>query len=93
MPRTHPPVRDATATELRLVDIPLREVVELVRIDLPADQLEPVLERGLLPGSQVIPVRRSPSGDPIVMVDGTMLAIRREVAKCLCVRRSGSNGA
>ena len=35
MPRTHPPVRDATATELRLVDIPLREVVELVRIDLP----------------------------------------------------------
>ncbi len=93
MPRTHPPVRDATATELRLVDIPLREVVELVRIDLPADQLEPVLERGLLPGSQVSPVRRSPSGDPIVMVDGTLLAIRREVAKCLCVRRSGSNGA
>ena len=92
MPRAHPPVRD-TATELRLVDIPLREVVELVRIDLPADQLEPVLERGLLPGSQVSPVRRSPSGDPIVMVDGTLLAIRREVAKCLCVRRSGSNGA
>ena len=93
MRRTHPPARDATATELRLVDIPLREVVELVRIDLPSDQMEPVLERGLLPGSQLSPVRRSPSGDPIVMVDGTLLAIRREVARCLCVRRPGFNGA
>ena len=80
-------------TELRLIDIPLREVVELVRIDLPMDQMEPLLERGVLPGCQICPVRRSPSGDPIVMVEGTLLAIRREVAKCLCVRRSGSNAA
>ena len=93
MRRTHRSVRDAIAAELRLVDIPLREVVELVRLDLPADQMEPVLERGLLPGSQISPVRRSPSGDPIVMVDGTLLAIRREVARCLCVRRPESNGA
>ena len=80
-------------TELRLNDIPLREVVELVRIDLPLDQMEPLLERGVLPGCQICPVRRSPSGDPIVMVEGTLLAIRREVAKCLCVRRSESNAA
>ncbi len=80
-------------TELRLIDIPLREVVELVRIDLPMDQMEPLLERGVLPGCQICPVHRSPSGDPIVMVEGTLLAIRREVAKCLCVRRSGSNAA
>ena len=75
------------STELRLVDIPLRETVELVRIDLPTDQMEPLLERGVLPGCQICPVRRSPSGDPIVMVEGTLLAIRSEVAKCLCVRR------
>jgi Fe2+ transport system protein FeoA len=80
-----------TATEeLRLVDIPLRETVELVRIDLPVEQMEPLLERGVLPGCQLCPVRRSPSGDPIVMVEGTMLAIRREVASCLCVRRSNA---
>jgi Fe2+ transport system protein FeoA len=86
-------VRSDTAPELCLSDIPLRETVELVRIDLPPDLMEPLLERGVLPGCQICPVRRSPAGDPIVMVDGTLLAIRREVAGCLCVRRAGSNAA
>ncbi len=72
--------------ELRLADVPLRQAVELVRIDLPADELEPLLERGVLPGCELCPVRRSPSGDPIVTVDGTLLALRREMAGCLCVR-------
>ena len=84
---------DAPEGELKLADVPLRETVELVRIDLPADQLEPLLERGLLPGCQLCPVRRSPGGDPIVMVDGSLLAIRREMAGCLCVRRAGSEAA
>ncbi len=77
-----------TEAELRLADIPLRQVVELVRIDLPSDQLEPLLERGVLPGCRLCPVRRSPSGDPIVDVDGSVLALRREMAGCLCVRLS-----
>jgi Fe2+ transport system protein FeoA len=79
--------------ELRLADIPLREMVELVRIDLPPEQMEPLLERGVLPGCQLCPVRRSPAGDPIVMVDGSLLAIRREMAGCLCVRRAGLDAA
>ena len=86
-------VRSDTAPELCLSDVPLRETVELVRIDLPPELMEPLLERGVLPGCQICPVRRSPAGDPIVMVDGTLLAIRREVAGCLCVRRAGSNAA
>jgi len=73
--------------ELRLTDVPLREVVELVRIDLPADELEPLLERGVLPGCLMCPLRYSPAGDPIVRVDGSLLALRRELAGCLCVRR------
>ena len=86
-------VRTDVFEELRLVDIPLKETVELVRIDLPPDQMEPLLERGVLPGCQLCPVRRSPAGDPIVMVDGSLLAIRREMAGCLCVRRAGFNAA
>jgi Fe2+ transport system protein FeoA len=79
--------------ELRLVDIPLRQACELVRIDLPHEELEPLFERGMLPGCELCPVRRSPSGDPIVTVDGTLLALRREMATCLCVRlRGGSAG-
>lgn len=72
--------------ELRLDAVPLRQMVELVRIDLPGDELEPLLERGLLPGCRLCPVRRSPAGDPIVTVDGSLLALRREMAGCLCVR-------
>jgi len=74
--------------DLRLSDVPLDEVVELVRFDLPAEELEPLLERGVLPGCRLCPVRRSPFGDPVVLVDGSLLALRREMAGCLCVRRA-----
>jgi len=93
MSRGHPPIRTATANDLRLADVPLRETVELVRIDLTPDEMEPLLERGVLPGCHLCPVRRSPAGDPIIMVDGSLLAIRRELAWCLCVRHTGSNAA
>lgn len=76
------------AADLRLADIPIREVVELIGIDLPDDQVEPLLERGLMPGCQLCPIRHSPFGDPIVSVDGSLLALRREMAGCLCVRRT-----
>ena len=78
----------ASEPELRLIDVPLEEVVELVRIDLPHDEVEPLLERGVLPGCRLCPVRRSPFGDPVVLVDGSLLALRRELAGCLCVRRA-----
>jgi len=76
----------APVEHLRLPSIPLRQTVELVHIDLPAELAEPLLERGVLPGCRICPVRSSPSGDPIVSVDGTLLALRRETAQCLCVR-------
>jgi Fe2+ transport system protein FeoA len=77
---------DPEASDLRLGDIPLRQTVELTHIDLPADEMEPLLERGVLPGCRIGPARSSPSGDPIVTIDGSLLALRRETAACLCVR-------
>jgi Fe2+ transport system protein FeoA len=82
------PVAAGEVAELRLAQIPLREMVELVRIDLPADEVEPLLEMGLLPGCQLCPVRRSPFGDPVLLVEGALIAVRREMAGCLCVRRA-----
>lgn len=81
------PVRAGEAVDLRLAHVPLRQMVELVRIDLPADEMEPLLEMGLLPGCRLCPVRRSPFGDPVLLVEGSLLAVRREMAGCLCVRR------
>ncbi len=72
--------------DLRLGDVPLQQTVELVHIDLPADQAEPLFERGVLPGCRICPVRSSPSGDPIVSIDGSLLALRKETAECLCVK-------
>ena len=69
----------------RLSEVALREEVELTWIDLPSEQAEPLLERGLLPGCRICPIRMSPAGDPIVMVDGSLIALRRETARCLCV--------
>lgn len=83
---TQPGLLEDFGEELRLGDIPLRQTVELVHIDLPAEQAEPLLERGVLPGCHICPVRSSPAGDPIVSVDGSLLALRRETAACLCVR-------
>jgi Fe2+ transport system protein FeoA len=72
--------------DLRLAQVPLRQTVELVRLDLPEEQARPLMERGVLPGCRICPLRLSPSGDPVVMVDGTVLALRRELARCLCVK-------
>ena len=78
--------RGAAGQELSLADIPLQQTVELVRIDLPADEIEPLLELGILPGCLLCPVRRSVFGDPVLLVDGSLIALRREMAGCLCVR-------
>lgn len=71
---------------LTMREVPLRQMVELVSIDLPLDEVEPLLERGILPGCRMCPVRQSPSGDPILLVDGLLIAVRRETAGCLCVK-------
>lgn len=72
---------------LRLAEIPLGQEVELECMELPEQDMEALMERGVVPGCRLCTVRRSPFGDPIVQVDGTVLALRREMASCLCVRR------
>ncbi len=70
-----------------LADVPLEEEVVLVRIDMAGDELEPLLERGIVPGCKLCPVRHAPAGSPTVYsVDGALVALRRETASCLCVR-------
>ena len=81
-------IDDVPERELRLRDIGIDEEVEVVRFDLPVHQAEQLMERGIFPGCRLCPVRKSPSGDPIVMVDGVMLALRDEIAGCVCVKTS-----
>lgn len=74
-------------SRLRLAEIPLGQEVELECMELPEADMEALLERGVVPGCRLCPVRVSPFGDPIVRVEGTVLALRREMASSLCVRR------
>jgi len=82
--------RNHAETPLRMLDdVPLEEEVVLVRIDVGGEDVVPLLERGIVPGCTLCPVRHSPAGDPTVYrVDGALVALRRETASCLCVRSS-----
>ncbi len=71
----------------RLTELPLGEEAELEAMELPEAEQYSLMERGVIPGCRIALVRRSPSGDPIVRVEGTVLALRRELASCLRVRR------
>lgn len=73
--------------EIRLSDVEFNATVELLRLDLTEEQALPLMERGVLPGCRMCPVRRTPSGDRVVLVDGNLLALRLEVCRCLAVRK------
>ena len=82
-------VRDSASksADRTLADVPLEEEVIVIRIDVAGEDVEPLLERGIVPGCKVCPVRYSPAGGPtIYRVDGHLIALRRETASCLCVR-------
>ena len=73
--------------DLTLADVPLQEEVILVRMDVAGEDLEALLERGIVPGCRVCPVRHGPGGGPTVYrIDGSLVALREETASCLCVR-------
>ncbi len=70
----------------------LREGEEalLDRIELPEDDARRLMELGFLPGITIQAARRSPFGDPrIFRVDGSEVALRRETAARLFLRRNG----
>ena len=70
-----------------LADVPLEEEVVLVRIDVAGEDIEALLERGIVPGCTLCPVRHTPAGGPTVYrVDDDLVALRRDTASCLCVR-------
>lgn len=84
------PDETGAGSDLRMSEVPVGVEVELLRIEAREALLEPLLERGFLPGCRLCTVRRAPSGDPILRLDGTVLALRRETAACLCVRLAAS---
>nr|WP_242826030.1 FeoA family protein [Desulfurispora thermophila] len=58
------------------------------RIILPTDMYNTLLSLGILPGTIVRVVRRSPLGDPTAyFIRGAMIALRRKTASGILVQR------
>lgn len=77
------------AAPVTLAELKQGEHGVLERIDLPADVAQRLMELGFLPGTQVTRALSAPGGDPRVFrVDGSEIALRRETAAKLLLRRS-----
>jgi ferrous iron transport protein A len=71
-----------------LMDLRRGDTAILDGIDLPADDARRLMELGFVPGTQITAGRSAPGGDPQVFrVDGSEIALRRETARRLTVRR------
>ena len=71
-----------------LADLPIGQRCILDRLDLPENVARRLMELGFIPGNEVIPGRRAPGGGPRVFrVDGSEVALRRETAARVFVRR------
>jgi ferrous iron transport protein A len=71
-----------------LVDLRRGEAGVVDRLDLPADDARRLMELGFLPGTRVTAGQSAPGGDPrVFQVDGSEIALRRETARLLTIRR------
>ena len=76
---------------LSLVDLRRGESGVLERLDVPEDEARRLMELGFLPGHTVTRANAAPGGDPRVFrVDGSEVALRRETARRLVLRRASA---
>ena len=72
-----------------LADLPTGQGGILDRLELPEGIARRLMELGFLPGHEVIPTRTAPGGGPrVYSVDGSEVALRRETASKLFIRRT-----
>jgi ferrous iron transport protein A len=78
----------AVAGAIRLADLREGDNGIIDRLDLPEDLARRLMELGFLPGNAITAARSAPGGDPRVFrVDGSEVALRRETARCVFLRR------
>ena len=71
-----------------LADLPNGQRGVLDRLELPEGIARRLMELGFLPGHEVVPTRTAPGGGPrVYRVDGSEVALRRETAAKLFIRR------
>lgn len=78
--------RRQTAT---LADLPSGSDAVIDRLDLPEDLAGRLMELGFIPGHPVTVAGDAPGGDPrIFRVEGAEIALRRETARHILIRKN-----
>ncbi|HZD76224.1 MAG TPA: FeoA family protein [Acidobacteriaceae bacterium] len=74
---------------MALSEMAVGESVVVASLELPDDVGDHLMHLGFLPEATVEVLRRAPAGDPTVYrVEGAEIALRRETAQYIQVRRS-----
>ncbi len=74
---------------LALCLLPIGEAAVIEELHLPDAVEHHLMHMGFSPEARVVAVRRAPAGDPTVYaVDGMEIALRRETARGILVKRS-----
>ncbi len=77
----------------RLADLAPGQTAVIAELVLPPEAAEPLMDLGLVAGSQVLAVRFAPGGDPVVYrVDGAEIALRRETTRNIAVQPIAAAG-
>jgi ferrous iron transport protein A len=71
-----------------LHDLAVGESGILEEFDMPQAIAEHLMNLGFVPGLEVFVARSGPGGNPrVYRVDGTEVALRRDLSRCIAVRR------
>lgn len=82
------PVPETAPVLATLMDLGRGDAGILEHIELPGDDARRLMELGFLPGARVTAGLSAPGGDPrVFQVDGSEIALRRETARRVKVRR------
>lgn len=70
-----------------LCDLAVGESGILEEFDMPQSTAEHLMNLGFVPGLEVLVARSGPGGNPrVYRVDGTEVALRRDLSRCIGVR-------
>jgi ferrous iron transport protein A len=85
---------DTAQSALSLYELPLGETALVHDFKMAAHVAEHLMNLGFVPGVEVRVTRSGPGGDPrVYRVEGTEVALRRDVSKQIEIRRSKVAGA
>jgi ferrous iron transport protein A len=73
---------------MALSELGIGQAAVVSRLDLPDEVQHHLMHMGFIPEARVTALRRAPAGDPTVYaIDGMEIALRRETAGSIRVRR------